>query len=229
MAEPLGWIAIAEGAARAGEALGVLGGAAEVGAGTGLVAEAVAGGSAAAVGMDAVGGAALGASSIGAAEATLGTGLATAAVIGSEAAASSAGAATFDTIFASAAAEAGLASEGVVGAEVAQSATWAERAGSLATKVGTGAKTVATTAGKVSVGTVATVKAAPYVYGAGDVGYRVMTGEGVDEAVVNTAGDIAKLGAKAAGFGLEQFLEDIDPSILIMVGFGAYYYLIGNP
>jgi len=55
-----------------------------------------------------------------------------------------------------------------------------------------------------------------------------MTGEGVDEAVVNTAGDIAKLGAKAAGWGLEQFLKDIDPSILIMVGFGAYYYLIGN-
>ena len=90
------------------------------------------------------------------------------------------------------------------------------------------ASKVGTTAGTVGAGTVATVKAAPYVYGAGDVGYRVMTGEGVDEAVVNTAGDIAKLGAKAAGFGLEQFLEDIDPSILIMVGFGAYYFLIGN-
>ena len=83
---------------------------------------------------------------------------------------------------------------------MAQTATWAERVGSLASKVGT-------TAGKVGVGTVATVKAAPYVYGAGDVGYRVMTGEGVDEAVVNTAGDIAKLGAKAAGWGLEQFLK----------------------
>ena len=115
-----------------------------------------------------------------------------------------------------------------MGAEVAQSVTWAERVGSLASKVGTGAKTAATTAGTVGVGTVATVKAAPYIYGAGDVGYRVMTGEGVDEAVVNTAGDIAKLGAKAAGWGLEQFLKDIDPSILIVVGFGAYYFLIGN-
>ena len=104
----------------------------------------------------------------------------------SEAAASTAGAVTVDSIFASAAAEVGLASEGVVGAEVAQAATWAERVGSLASKVGTGAKTAATTAGKVGVGTVATVKAAPYIYGAGDVGYRVMTGEGVDEAVVNT-------------------------------------------
>ena len=51
-----------------------------------------------------------------------------------------------------------------------------------------------------------------------------MTGEGVDEAVVNTAGDITKLGAKAVGFSIEQFLEDIDPSILILVGIGAYYY-----
>ena len=52
---------------------------------------------------------------------------------------------------------------------------------------------------------------------------------GLKKSVVKTAGDIAKLGAKAAGFGLEQFLRDIDPSILIMVGFGAYYFLIGNP
>ena len=224
MAEPVEWIAIAEGVALAGEALGIFGGAAEVAAGatavaeTALIAETAVGASSA-LALDAVGGAALGASA--ATEAAMGTGLATAAVIGSEAAATTAGDATVDTIFASAAAEVGLASEGVVGAEVAQTATWAERAGSLATKVGT-------TAGKVGVGTVATVKASPYIYGAGDVGYRVMTGEGVDEAVVKTAGDIAKLGAKAAGFGLEQFLEDIDPSILIMVGFGAYYYLIGN-
>ena len=28
---------------------------------------------------------------------------------------------------------------------------------------------------------------------------------------------------------VEQFLKDIDPSILIIAGFGAYYYLIGNP
>ena len=43
MAEPLEWIAIAEGVALAGEALGVFGGAAEVAAGTGMVAEVVAG------------------------------------------------------------------------------------------------------------------------------------------------------------------------------------------
>ena len=81
---------------------------------------------------------------------------------------------------------------------MAQTATWAERAGSLATKVGT-------TAGKVGVGTVATVKASPYIYGAGDVGYRVMTGEDVDEAIVHTAGDIAQIGTKAVGVGSNKF------------------------
>jgi len=161
-----------------------------------------------------VGGAALGASSIGATEAVVGTGLTGATVMGaSEIAASTAGAVTVDSIFASAAAEVGLATEGVAGAGVAESATLVERVGSLASKAGT-----------VGAGTVAAVKASPYIYGAGDVGYRVMTGEGVDEAVVNTAGDITKLGAKAVGFSIEQFLEDIDPSILILVGIGAYYY-----
>ena len=88
----------------------------------------------------------------------------------SEVASSTAGAATFDSIFASAAAEVGLSSEGVAGAEV-QGASWAERAGSLASK-----------AGAVGGGTLAVAKASPYILTSGDVASRVMTGEGVGEA-----------------------------------------------
>ena len=35
---------------------------------------------------------------------------------------------------------------------------------------------------------------------------------------------LSKLGAKAAGWSLEQFLNDIDPSVLIVGGLGAYLY-----
>ena len=140
------------------------------------------------MGLDAVGGAALAGSEIGAAEAA---GLTGATVIGAaEVAASTA---TFDTMFASAAAEVGLSSEGVAGAEVAQSLSWAERAGSLASKAGTVGKSVASGAATVGGGTVAVVKASPYIYAGGDAASRVMAGEEVDKAIVNTAGDLTKL------------------------------------
>ena len=102
------------------------------------------------MGLESVGGAALSASVIGVAEAA---GLTGATVIGaSEVASSTAGAATFDSIFASAAGEVGLSSEGVAGAEVVQGASWAERAGSLASKAGT-----------VGAAGVSVAKASPYI------------------------------------------------------------------
>ena len=77
MAEPVEWIAIAEGVALAGEALGVFGGVAEVAAGVTAVAEtaliaASAVGASSVLALDAVGGAALGVST--ATEAAMGTG-----------------------------------------------------------------------------------------------------------------------------------------------------------
>ena len=51
-----------------------------------------------------------------------------------------------------------------------------------------------------------------------------MTGEGVGEAIVNTAGDNTKLGAKAVSFSVEEIFKDIDPSILIVAGLAAYFY-----
>ena len=213
MAEPLEWIAIGQGLLVAGEALGFIGGAAEVATGAAVVETALlaetAVGAGSVLALDAVGGSALAASTVAATEATVGTGL---AIGGTEAG-------SFASIFTAATAEQALASTGVVGAEVAQTATWAERAGSLASKVGTGVATVGT-------GTVAVAKSSPYIYGAGDVGARVMAGEDVDEAIVHTAGDITTLTAKAVGFSLETFLSDIDPSILIVAGLGTYYYLI---
>ena len=202
MAEPLEWIAVGEGLLVAGEALGFIGGAAEVATGATAVAETAAGVSSV-LAMDAVGAGALAASTVAATEAAVGTGL---AIGGTEAAAVGAGSGSFASIFTAATAEQALASTGVVGAEVAQTATWAERAGSLASKVGTGVATVGT-------GTVAVAKSSPYIYGAGDVGARVMAGEDVDEAIVHTAGDMTTLTAKAVGFCLETFLSDLDPSI----------------
>ena len=217
MAEPLEYLAIGEAIVFAGESLGLIGTAAELTEGAIITESAI--GASSVVGLDAVGGAALAGSEIGAAEAA---GLTGATVIGAaEVAASTA---TFDTMFASAAAEVGLSSEGVAGAEVAQSLSWAERAGSLASKAGTVGKSVASGAATVGGGTVAVVKASPYIYAGGDAASRVMAGEGVDEAIVNSAGDLAKLGAKAAGWSLEQFLNDIDPSVLIVGGLAAYFY-----
>ena len=68
------------------------------------------------------------------------------------------------------------------------------------------------------------MQASPYIYAGGDAASRVMAGEGIDEAIVNTAGDLAKVGAKAAGWSLEQFLNDIYPSVLIVGGLAAYFY-----
>ena len=220
MAEPLEYLAIGEAIVFAGESLGLIGTAAELTEGAIITESAI--GASSVVGLDAVGGAALAGSEIGAAEAA---GLTGATVIGAgEVAASTAGATTLDSIFASAAAEVGLSSEGVAGAEVAQSLSWAERAGSLASKAGTVGKSVASGAATLGGGTVAVVKASPYIYAGGDAASRVMAGEGIDEAIVNTAGDLTKLGAKAAGWSLEQFLNDIDPSVLIVGGLAAYFY-----
>ena len=242
MAEPLEWMAIAEGAYLVGEGVvalgeitGLIGAAAEtaavtttvaeVAAGTTLVAETVGGTAAVATGLDAVGGAALGASTIGATEAVVGTGLAGAIVIGaSEVASTTAGAATFESIFASAATEVGMGSEGVTGAEVVQGASWAERVGSLASRAGTVGKSVATSAATAGAAGVTVAKASPYIYTGGDVASRVMSGEGVGEAIVNTAGDTTKLGAKAVSFSIEELFKDIDPSILFVAGSGAYLY-----
>ena len=128
----------------------------------------------------------------------------------SEVAASTAGAATFDSMFASAAAEVALESGPEV---VAQGASWAERAGSLASKAGT-----------VGAAGVSVAKASPYILTGGDVASRVMSGEGVEEAIVNTAGDLTKIGAKAVSFSLQEFINDIDPSVLIVGGLAAYLY-----
>ena len=217
MAEPLEYLAIGEAIVFAGESLGLIGTAAEITEGAIITESAL--GASSVVGLDAVGGAALVGSEIGAAEAA---GLTGATVIGAaEVAASTA---TFDTMFASAAAEVGLSSEGVAGAEVAQSLSWAERAGSLASKAGSAGKTALGAATTVGSGTVAVVQASPYIYAGGDAASRVMAGEGIDEAIVNTAGDITKIGAKAVSFSLQEFINDIDPSVLIVGGLAAYFY-----
>ena len=205
MAEPLEYLAIGEAIVFAGESLGLIGTAAEITEGA-LIAESAIGASSV-VGLDTAASAALAASEIGTTEAIVGTGMALGA---SEVAASTAGAATFDSMFASAAAEVALESGPEV---VAQGASWAERAGSLASKAGT-----------VGAAGVSVAKASPYILTGGDVASRVMSGEGVGEAIVSTAGDITKLGAKAVSFSIEELLNDIDPSILIVGGLAAYFY-----
>jgi hypothetical protein len=205
MAEPLEYIALGEAIVFAGESLGLIGTAAEITEGA-LIAESAIGASSV-VGLDTAASAALAASEIGTTEAIVGTGMALGA---SEVAASTAGAATFDSMFASAAAEVALESGPEV---VAQGASWAERAGSLASKAGT-----------VGAAGVSVAKASPYILTGGDVASRVMSGEGVGEAIVSTAGDITKLGAKAVSFSIEELLNDIDPSILIVGGLAAYFY-----
>ena len=204
MAEPLEYIALGEAIVFAGESLGLIGTAAEITEGA-LIAESAIGASSV-VGLDTAASAALAASEIGTTEAIVGTGMAIGA---SEVAASTAGAAPFDSMFASTAAEVALES----GSEVVQGASWAERAGSLASKAGT-----------VGAAGVTVAKASPYILTGGDVASRVMSGEGVGEAIVSTAGDITKLGAKAVSFSIEELLNDIDPSILIVGGLAAYLY-----
>ena len=205
MAEPLEYLAIGEAIVFAGESLGLIGTAAEITEGA-LITETALGASSV-VGLDTAASAALAASEIGTTEAIVGTGMALGA---SEVAASTAGAATFDSMFASAAAEVALESGPEV---VAQGASWAERAGSLASKAGT-----------VGAAGVSVAKASPYILTGGDVASRVMSGEGVGEAIVSTAGDITKLGAKAVSFSIEELLNDIDPSVLIVGGLAAYFY-----
>ena len=205
MAEPLEYLAIGEAIVFAGESLGLIGTAAEIIEGA-LITETALGASSV-VGLDTAASAALAASEIGTTEAIVGTGMALGA---SEVAASTAGAATFDSMFASAAAEVALESGPEV---VAQGASWAERAGSLASKAGT-----------VGAAGVTVAKASPYILTGGDVASRVMSGEGVGEAIVSTAGDITKLGAKAVSFSIEELLNDIDPSLLIVGGLAAYLY-----
>ena len=205
MAEPLEYIALGEAIVLAGESLGLIGTAAEISEGA-LIAESAIGASSV-VGLDTAASAALAASEIGTTEAIVGTGMALGA---SEVAASTAGAATFDSMFASAAAEVALESGPEV---VAQGASWAERAGSLASKAGT-----------VGAAGVSVAKASPYILTGGDVASRVMSGEGVGEAIVSTAGDITKLGAKAVSFSIEELVNDIDPSLLIVGGLAAYLY-----
>ena len=205
MAEPLEYLAIGEAIVFAGESLGLIGTAAEITEGAIITESAL--GASSVVGLDAAASTALAASEIGTTEAIVGTGMALGA---SEVAASTAGAATFDSMFASAAAEVALESGPEV---VAQGASWAERAGSLASKAGT----VGAAGGTVA-------KASPYILTGGDVASRVMSGEGVGEAIVSTAGDITKLGAKAVSFSIEELLNDIDPSLLIVGGLAAYLY-----
>ena len=205
MAEPLEYLAIGEAIVFAGESLGLIGTAAEITEGAIITESAL--GASSVVGLDSAASAALAASEIGTTEAIVGTGMALGA---SEVAASTAGAATFDSMFASAAAEVALESGPEV---VAQGASWAERAGALASKAGT-----------VGAAGVSVAKASPYILTGGDVASRVMSGEGVGEAIVSTAGDITKLGAKAVSFSIEELLNDIDPSILIVAGLGAYLY-----
>ena len=205
MAEPLEYIALGEAIVFTFESLGLIGTAAEITEGA-LIAESAIGASSV-VGLDTAASAALAASEIGTTEAIVGTGMALGA---SEVAASTAGAATFDSMFASAAAEVALESGPEV---VAQGASWAERAGSLASKAGT-----------VGAAGVTVAKASPYILTGGDVASRVMSGEGVGEAIVSTAGDITKLGAKAVSFSIEELLSDIDPSLLIVGGLAAYLY-----
>ena len=205
MAEPLEYLAIGEAIIFAGESLGLIGTAAEITEGVIITESAI--GASSVVGLDAAASTALAASEIGTTEAIVGTGMALGA---SEVAASTAGAATFDSMFASAAAEVALESGPEV---VAQGASWAERAGSLASKAGT-----------VGAAGVSVAKASPYILTGGDVASRVMSGEGVGEAIVSTAGDITKLGAKAVSFSIEELLSDIDPSLLIVGGLAAYLY-----
>ena len=205
MAEPLEYLALGEAVVFAGESLGLIGTAAELAEGAIITESAI--GASSVVGLDVAASTALAASEIGTTEAIVGTGMALGAT---EVAASTAGAATFDSMFASAAAEVALESGPEV---VAQGASWAERAGSLASKAGT-----------VGAAGVTVAKASPYILTGGDVASRVMSGEGVEEAIVNTAGDLTKIGAKAVSFSLQEFINDIDPSVLIVGGLAAYFY-----
>ena len=111
------YLAIGEAIVFAGESLGLIGTAAEITEGA-LITESALGASSV-IGLDTVGAAALASSEIGTTEAIVGTGMALGA---SEVAASTAGAATFDSMFASAAAEVALESGPEV---VAQGASWA--------------------------------------------------------------------------------------------------------
>ena len=207
MAEPLEYLAIGEGFILAGESFGLIGTAAEITEGA-LITETALGASSV-VGLDAAASTALAASEIGTTEAIVGTGMALGA---SEVAASTAGAATFDSMFASAAAEVALESGPEV---VAQGASWAERAGSLASKAGT-----------VGAAGVTVAKASPYILTGGDVASRVMSGEGVGEAIVSTAGDITKLGAKAVSFSIEELFTNICPSIRLSLGWVHVHILV---
>ena len=210
MAEPLEYIAVAEAltfGAEALEGLGVIGAAAEAGAG-GLALETAGAG---ALTLET---ASAGAGSLVALDAIGTTGLvATETIVGSEAAGLGAAAleVATDAAIPTVVASEGLTTAGVVGVEVSEGSSLLETAGSLASKIPS-----AGTVGKTVVGGYAT----------GDIASRLMSGDDVGEALVGTAGDLAKILAKGTGYTIEELLKNIDPSILVLAGVGAYFYLI---
>ena len=219
--EPLKWIGIGTLGLEALEGLGFIGAAAEAGAG-GLALE-TAGAGASTLALDAMGGTALVASeTVGASEVA---GLGAAALAANTLAESGAGAASFESFFQAAqaaqlAADAaiptataseGLTTVGVVGAEVGESASLVETATSIASKI-------------PSAGTV--MKTGAATYATGDIASRVFSGESTGEALVGTAGDLTKIVATGASKGIEEIINDIDPSILLVAGLGVYLFLI---
>ena len=225
MAEPIEWALAGEAVVLGGyalEGLGLIGTAAEAGAAGGLALETASAGAGSIAALDAIGGTALVASeTVGASEAAAGLG---AAALAANTLTDVGGAATVESFFQAAAAEVaadaaiptvaaseGLTTVGVVGAQVGESTSLVETATSIASKIPS-----AGTVGKTVVGGYAT----------GNIASRLMSGDSPSDALAKTAGDLAKVLAKGTGYTIEELLENIDPSILVLAGVGTYFYLI---
>ena len=225
MAEPIEWALAGEAVVLGGyalEGLGLIGTAAEAGAAGGLALETASAGAGSIAALDAIGGTALVASeTVGASEAAAGLG---AAALAANTLTEVGGAATVESFFQAAAAEVaadaaiptataseGLTTVGVVGAQVGESASLVESATSIASKI-------------PSAGTV--LKTGAATYATGDSASRVFSGESTGEALVGTVGDLTKIVATGASKGIEEIINDEDPSILLVAGLGAYLFLI---
>ena len=113
-----------------------------------------------------------------------------------------------DAAIPTATASEGLTTVGVVGAQVSEGSSLVETATSIASKIPS-----AGTVGKTVVGGYAT----------GNIASRLMSGDDPGEALVGTAGDLAKILAKGTGYTIEELLKNIDPSILVLAGAGTYF------
>ena len=116
-----------------------------------------------------------------------------------------------DAAIPTATASEGLTTVGVVGPQVGESTSLVETATSIASTIPS-----AGTVGKTVVGG----------YAIGNIASRLMSGDSPGDALAKTAGDLGKILAKGTGYTIEELLNNIDPSILVLAGVGAYFYLI---